>query len=89
MEEDKEFQIKILTEIMKKQQELINNIFNIIEKYYIKKSKFEEDEAVIEEMAKWLYEDDTSFGYGKLKEVNTQEKIKEYFRNKVKEKKTY
>ena len=43
----------------------------------------EEKDKVINEMAKWLYEDDTSFGYGNLAEVNTQEKIKEYFTNKV------
>lgn len=43
----------------------------------------EEKDKVINEMAKWLYEDDTSFGYGNLAEVNTPEKIKEYFTNKV------
>ena len=36
----------------------------------------------IDLMAEWLYEDDTSFGYGKLKEVNTSEKIKQYFEQK-------
>ena len=39
----------------------------------------------IDLMSEWLYEDDTSFGYGKLKDVNTSEKIKQYFENKVKE----
>lgn len=43
MKENIEFQIKILEEIMRKQQELINNIFNIIEKDYVKKSEYEED----------------------------------------------
>lgn len=47
-------------------------------------AKSEEDEAVIEEATRLLYEDDTSFGYGRLKEINTQEKIKEYIRNLVK-----
>ena len=37
----------------------------------------------IDLMAEWLYEDDTSFGYGKLKEVNTSEKIKQYFEQKA------
>ena len=88
MEEDKEFQIKILTEIMKKQQELINNIFNIVEKDYIKKSKFEEDEAVIEEMAKQLaglaiFDDNIENALI----LGDKEEVIEYFTNKVKEKK--
>ena len=46
-------------------------------------SELEKKEAIINEMAKWLYEDDTSFGYGNLKSVNTPEKIKQYFTKKV------
>lgn len=49
------------------------------------KMELEKKDKIIDLMAKWLYEDDTSFGYGKLKEVNTQEKIKEYFKKKVEE----
>ncbi len=40
---------------------------------------------VIDEMAKWLYEDDSSFGLFDLKEINTKEKIKQYFIEKVEE----
>ena len=46
-------------------------------------SELEKKEAIINEMVKWLYEDDTSFGYGNLKSVNTPEKIKQYFTKKV------
>ena len=62
-------------ETMKEQ--LIPAIENLLKAY-------KEDEAVIEEATRLLYEDDTSFGYGRLKEINTQEKIKEYIRNLVK-----
>ena len=51
----------------------------------ILKMELEKKDKIIDFIAKWLYEDDTSFGYGKLKEVNTQEKIKEYFKKKVEE----
>ena len=40
-------------------------------------------DKIIDEMAKWLYEDDTWFGYGKFKEINTSEKIKQFFIKKV------
>lgn len=80
MEEDKEFQIKILTEIMKKQQELINNIFNIIEKDYIKKSKFEEDFAYREPLKN--YSDFDRFCYNHCKDIETVlniiEELKKY-----------
>lgn len=42
-------------------------------------------DKIIDEMAKWLYEDDTWFGYGKFKEINTPEKIKQFFIKKVDE----
>lgn len=42
-------------------------------------------DKIIDEMAKWLYEDDTWFGYGKFKEINTSEKIKQFFLKKVDE----
>lgn len=31
----------------------------------------EKKDKIIDLMAEWLYEDDTSFGYGNLKDVNT------------------
>ena len=40
--EDKEFENKILTTIMAKQQELINDVFKIINEKYIEKSKIKE-----------------------------------------------
>ena len=58
----------------------VNEDLEIISKY---QAELENKDKVINEMAKWLYEDDTSFGYGNLAEVNTQEKIIEYFTNKV------
>lgn len=42
-------------------------------------------DKIIDEMAKWLYEDDTWFGYGSFKEINTPEKIKRFFIKKVDE----
>ena len=46
--------------------------------------ELEKKDAVIDEMAKYLYEDDNIFGFGNLKEINTPEKIEEYFINKCK-----
>lgn len=46
----------------------------------------EKKDKIIDLMAEWLYEDDSIFGFGIFKEINTPEKIKEYFENKVKEK---
>lgn len=34
---------------------------------------------VIDRMADWLWNDDTVFGHGEFKNINTKEKIKEYF----------
>lgn len=47
------------------------------------KQELEQKNKIIDLMAKWLYEDDTSFGYGNLKEVNTIEKIKQYFERRA------
>lgn len=47
--------------------------------------KLELKDKIIDLMSEWLYEDDTSFGYVNLKEINTKEKIKQYFENKAKE----
>ena len=46
----------------------------------------ETKEKIIDDMAYWLYKDDTSFGYGKLKEVNTKERIVKFFENKTEQK---
>lgn len=40
-------------------------------------------DKIIDEMADWLYKDDTIFGYGKLKNVTTPNEIKQYFKNKA------
>ena len=45
--------------------------------------EIEKKDKIIDLMAEWLYEDDTSFGYGKLKDINTSEKIKQYFERKA------
>lgn len=49
-----------------------------------KSAEIEKKDKIIDLMSEWLYEDDTSFGYGKLKDINTSEKIKQYFERKVK-----
>lgn len=54
---------------------------NLIEKL---QKENETKEKIIDDMADWLYKDDTSFGYGKLKEVNTKEKIVQFFENRTK-----
>ena len=48
--------------------------------------ELEEKDKIIDEMAKWLYEEDNLFGFGIFKEINTPEKIKEYFKKKVEDK---
>ena len=48
-----------------------------------KDKEIEKKDKIIDLMAEWLYEDDTSFGYGKLKDINTSEKIKQYFERKA------
>lgn len=46
-------------------------------------NELDKKEAVINEMAKEIYEDDNIFGFGIFKDINTPEKIKEYFTNKA------
>lgn len=58
-------------------------ILNLIEKL---QKENEAKEKIIDDMADWLYKDDTSFGYGKLKEVNTKERIVKFFENKTEQK---
>ena len=48
-----------------------------------KNKEIEKKDKIIDLMSEWLYEDDTSFGYGKLKDINTSEKIKQYFERKA------
>lgn len=50
------------------------------------KNKLKEKDKIIDEMSDWLYGDDTSFGNGKLKEVNTKERIVKFFENKTEQK---
>ena len=73
-------------EKINKADELINiqeTILNLIEKL---QKENETKEKIIDDMADWLYKDDTSFGYGKLKEVNTKERIVKFFENKTEQK---
>ena len=58
----------------------IETVLNLIQ---TQQKEIEKKDKIIDEMAKWLCEDDTIFGYGGLKEINTHEKIKEYFKKKV------
>ena len=58
----------------------IETVLNLIK---TQQAEIEKKDKMIDLMAEWLYEDDTSFGYGNLKEVNTPEKIKQYFERKV------
>ena len=45
--------------------------------------ELEKKDKIIDLMSEWLCEDDTSFRYGKLKDINTSEKIKQYFERKA------
>ena len=44
-----------------------------------KSAEIKKKDKIIDLMSEWLYEDDTSFGYGKLKDINTSEKNKTIF----------
>ena len=46
-------------------------------------NELDKKDKTIDMMAEWLYNDDSSFGLFGLREVNTPEKIKEYFYNKI------
>lgn len=46
-------------------------------------NELDKKDKTIDMMAEWLYKDDSSFGLFGLREVNTPEKIKEYFYNKI------
>lgn len=86
---------KVLNELQDVRPEMLNGeakrlfeaIMKIADKRDELKQKAEEQDKIIDLMSEWLYEDDTSFGYGNLKEINTKEKIKQYFENKAKEEK--
>ena len=80
-------------EISEEEQEFFNNIDTVLSMLIEtvlsmlkeKDKEIEKKDKIIDLMSKWLYEDDTSFGYDKLKDVNTSEKIKQYFERKVKD----
>lgn len=66
-----EYDVQMIDDVKGKAVELYNRI--------------EEKDKIIDLMAEWLLNDDTSFGYMGLKEINTKEKLMQYFKNKVKE----
>lgn len=51
--------------------------------YEMQQVEIEKKDKVIDLMAEELYEEDNIFGFGIFKEINTPEKIKEYFEKKV------
>lgn len=63
--------------------ETVCKVLDLVEKL---QKENETKEKIIDDMADWLYVDDTSFGYGKLKEVNTKERIIKFFKNKTEQK---
>ena len=54
----------------------IELVLNLIQKQDTEINKLNK---VIDRMADWLWNDDTVFGHGEFKDINTKEKIKEYF----------
>ena len=79
--------IETVLNILKQKDEQIAKYEKIYKEYdcYRWVKELNKKDKIIDLMSKWLYEDDTSFGYGKLKDVNTSEKIKQYFERKVKD----
>ena len=71
LEQVHEYDVQMIDDVKGKAVELYNRI--------------EEKDKIIDLMAEWLLNDDTSFGYMGLKEINTKEKLMQYFKNKVKE----
>lgn len=63
--------------------ETVCKVLDLVEKL---QKENETKEKIVDDMADWLYKDDTSFGYGKLKEVNTKERIVKFFENKTEQK---
>lgn len=90
-EKDKEIE-----KLKKHNKELLRKLRNRVkevkklEKYSLYKKEFKtlnkqlkNKDKIIDLMADWLYKDDTSFGYGKLKNVTTPNEIKQYFKSKA------
>ena len=79
--------IETVLNILKQKDEQIAKYEKIYKEYdcYRWVKELNKKDKIIDLMSKWLYEDDTSFGYDKLKDVNTSEKIKQYFERKVKD----
>ena len=71
---------KTITQDNKEYEHMKKSLKGIISR---SNAEIEKKDEIIDLMAEWLYEDDTSFGYGNLKDVNTSEKIKQYFERKV------
>lgn len=63
-----------------KNKEAMQTVLNMLEE---KDREIAKKDKIIYLMADWLYKDDTSFGYGKLKNVNTPNEIKQYFEQKA------
>ena len=80
--------ILIYKNAIPKTSKTIETVLNILKQNSAelaeKSAEIEKKDKIIDLMSEWLYEDDTSFGYGKLKDINTSEKIKQYFERKVK-----
>lgn len=75
-------------EILKQEKATAWEEWNILNEYCEQeeqkyKAEIEKKDKIIDEMAEYLYEDDNIFGFGIFKEINTPEKIKEYFKKKV------
>lgn len=68
------------TEQLKTLQGDIETVLSMLQEQQEENKK---KDKIIDEMADWLYKDDTIFGYGKLKNVTTPNEIKQYFKNKA------
>ena len=74
---------KVIKEL--KENDLSEEYDKAIKNYYDEYNERIKAEKVIDLMAEWLYKDDTSFGLFELREINTKEKIKQYFYKEVEE----
>ncbi len=88
MTEEQEKTIKRCEELIKPEhanwigisnQIAIETVLNMLKE---KDKEIAKKDKIIDLMADCLYKDDTSFGYGKLKNVNTPNEIKQYFEQK-------
>lgn len=96
MTKEQEEAIRYLEKLKKHNKELLRKLRNRVKevkklnKYSLYKKEFKtlnkqlkNKDKIINLMADWLYKDDTSFGYGKLKNVTTPNEIKQYFKSKA------